>query len=68
MTKLMGKQNDSSRTGWTSRLAVICAAVILLETITGLAITFGPFHAAVEWGLLAHTVLRDFERRKRKER
>lgn len=31
--------------------------VLLLETITGLAITLVPFHAAVQWGLILHTVI-----------
>jgi hypothetical protein len=31
--------------------------VLLSEILTGLAITLGPFHAAVEWGVLIHTVL-----------
>jgi hypothetical protein len=36
-------------------LARVCLGALLLETITGLAISFGPFHAAVEWGVLVHT-------------
>jgi hypothetical protein len=40
-----------------SWLTTFCVAVILLELVTGLAVTFGPFHAAIQWGLLLHTVL-----------
>jgi hypothetical protein len=29
----------------------------LFELVSGLAITFGPFHPAVEWGLLLHTAI-----------
>ncbi|MCP3904638.1 MAG: hypothetical protein GY715_13510 [Planctomycetes bacterium] len=49
--------NQSLRTGWASRLAAVCMAVLLIEIVTGLAVTFGPFHAVVQWGLIGHTVL-----------
>ncbi|MCZ2147187.1 MAG: hypothetical protein LC126_05370, partial [Bryobacterales bacterium] len=45
------------RTGWAPILARATAALLLFELITGLAITFGPFHPAVEWGLLTHTLI-----------
>ncbi len=38
-------------------LARATAALLLFELVSGLAITFGPFHPAVEWGLLAHTLI-----------
>jgi hypothetical protein len=47
----------SIRTGWASWLARIAAAYILYETISGLAVTLAPFHAAVEWNLLLHTAI-----------
>ncbi len=50
----MGRKTDAGN-GWLAILAKICMGVFLLEVITGLAITFGPFHATVEWGLLVHT-------------
>lgn len=31
--------------------------MLSLEVITGLSITFGPFHAAIEWGVLGHTAV-----------
>lgn len=43
------------RTGWSGALARATAAILLFEFISGLAITFGPFYPAVEWGLLLHT-------------
>ncbi len=43
------------RTGWPSLLAKVTMGLLALETVTGLAVTFGPFHAAVQWGLLIHT-------------
>lgn len=43
-------------TGWAPALARASAAILLFEFVSGLAITFGPFHAAVEWSLLLHTV------------
>jgi hypothetical protein len=30
--------------------------LLLFEAITGLAVSFAPFHAVVQWGLLVHTV------------
>ncbi|MEE8384384.1 MAG: multiheme c-type cytochrome, partial [Dehalococcoidia bacterium] len=31
--------------------------ILVFEAITGLAITFGPFHASVQWSVLLHTVI-----------
>ena len=45
-----------SRTGWSSILSRTAAAILLFELVSGLAITFGPFHPAMEWGLLLHTL------------
>jgi hypothetical protein len=45
------------RAGWASKLAVIGMFVLLFEGITGLAITFAPFHPVVEWGVLLHTLI-----------
>ena len=53
----MGNGNNATEKRWSSLLAKWCMAVIVLETVTGLASTFGPFHATVEWGLLVHTVV-----------
>jgi hypothetical protein len=44
------------RTGWSSGLARISMGLLLLEAVSGLAITLSPFHAAVQWSLLVHTV------------
>jgi hypothetical protein len=41
--------------GWQSTLARLMMAVLLFETITGLAITFAPFHASIQWSVLIHT-------------
>ncbi len=49
--------SDSRRTGWRSTLAALAAASLVFETITGLLITFGPFHASVQWSVLLHTVV-----------
>ncbi|MGE5645740.1 MAG: multiheme c-type cytochrome [Acidobacteriota bacterium] len=43
------------RTGWASLLARLTVAVLLFETLTGLAVTLAPFHAAIEWAILLHT-------------
>ena len=45
------------RTGWTTRLTSWSLAALLLLAVSGLVITFAPFHPAVEWTVLLHTVL-----------
>lgn len=47
----------SLRTGWPNLLSKTAAAILLFEVFSGLAVTFGPFHPAVEWGVLLHTVV-----------
>ena len=47
----------SARSGWSSVLSRTVAAVLLFELVSGLAVTFGPFHPVVEWGLVFHTAL-----------
>jgi hypothetical protein len=42
--------------GWSSLFSRGIGGILLFELITGLALTFGPFHPAVEWGLIFHTV------------
>ncbi len=44
------------RTGWFAILSRAVGAVLFFELISGLAITLGTFHPAIEWGLLLHTV------------
>jgi Cytochrome c554 and c-prime len=56
----MASQTSSPRalaTGWASRLTRWILAVLMLETVTGLVITFAPFHAAVQWGVLLHAAV-----------
>jgi hypothetical protein len=43
--------------GWQSKLARVIMAVLLFETVTGLAITFAPFHASIQWSVIVHTVI-----------
>jgi hypothetical protein len=38
-------------------LSRTAAAILLVELLSGLAVTLGPFHPAVEWGVLLHTAL-----------
>lgn len=45
------------RTGWSSFLSKTAAAILLFELLSGLAITFGPFHPAIEWDVLLHTIV-----------
>lgn len=48
---------NSVRTGWSGILARAVGGIFLFEVVSGLAITFGPFHPSVEWGVLAHTIV-----------
>ena len=45
------------RTGWSTRLTRWSLAALILLAASGLVVTFAPFHAAVEWTVLLHTVL-----------
>ncbi len=40
--------------GWTGRLARLAGAGGLFLAATGLLVTFGPFHPAVQWTLIVH--------------
>jgi hypothetical protein len=51
------RRGESSPTGWASWLARFSMAVLLFETISGLAITLAPFHPAVQYGVLIHTAI-----------
>ncbi len=53
----MAKSTARVTTGWSSPLARICMGILLLESITGLAITLSGFSATVQWGLILHTVV-----------
>ena len=46
-----------SRTGWSALLSKAAGAALVFLAVTGLAVTFGPFHAVTQWGLLAHTAI-----------
>jgi hypothetical protein len=45
------------RTGWASTLARITMATLLFEAVSGLAITLSPFHSAVQWSVILHTIV-----------
>ncbi|MCP4902655.1 MAG: hypothetical protein GY906_37300 [bacterium] len=53
----MNHLNEKVRTGWGSVLARMAMAALLVEAFTGLMVTLAPFHAVVEWSLLAHTAI-----------
>ena len=48
---------EHPHSGWSSLLSRGVGAVLLFELVSGLAVTFGPFHPVVEWGLIVHTLL-----------
>ncbi len=45
------------KSGWKSRITLVSMTALLTLAVSGLVITFAPFHAAVEWTVLAHTIL-----------
>ena len=49
-------QGTEIRTGWGTRLAKFSMALLLFEGVSGLAITFSPFHPVVQWSVLVHTL------------
>ena len=53
----MLNERSEAHLGWQSWLAAASLGILVFETVSGLAITLSRFHAAVEWGLLVHTVL-----------
>ena len=48
---------ETRRTGWTGLVSQMAGAGLLMLSGTGLAVTFGPFNALVQWSLLLHTVV-----------
>ena len=44
-------------TGWVARLSTLTGGALVFLTLTGLAVTFCPFHRLVEWGVLTHTAI-----------
>ena len=52
-----GCSEKPRRTGWSGVLSKTAAAILLFELLSGLAITFGPFHPAIEWSVLLHTIV-----------
>ena len=47
----------SAESGWLASLSRATSGILLFELTTGLAVTFGPFHPAIEWGLILHTLV-----------
>ena len=50
-------ERDELRTGWSARLTRIAIAGLLFLIASGLLVTLAPFHAAVQWSVLVHTLL-----------
>jgi hypothetical protein len=49
------KTSAAPKYGWRSTLAKISMAGLLFEILTGLAVTFLPFHPIVQWSIILHT-------------
>jgi hypothetical protein len=43
--------------GWAWWLARLTMGLLAFEAVSGLAVTFAPFHPAVQWGVLFHTAV-----------
>src|SRR5215469_9082652 len=50
------REAGRDQSGWSAALSRTAAGLLLFEMVTGLAVTFGPFHPSVQWSLLLHTV------------
>lgn len=53
----MPRTKNALRTGWSARLSHLAMGSLLFLTVSGLVITFAPFHAVVQWNVLVHTVV-----------
>ena len=53
----MAQGDTTFRTGWGTLLARLSMGVVAFETVSGLAVTFSPFHPVVQWGLILHTLI-----------
>lgn len=51
------ESRQERRTGWSSWLSKSAGAALIFFTVTGLAVTFAPFHRLVQWSVLAHTAV-----------
>lgn len=51
------QEKHRSGKGWSSLLAKFSMATLLFEAISGLAITFSPFHPTIQWSVILHTVI-----------
>lgn len=51
------KENSYLTSIWKTTIAKVAMIVFVFEVITGLAITFATFHAAIEWSVLVHTAV-----------
>ncbi len=56
MPTAMKDSIESGQSGWLEILSRATAGILLFELTSGLAITFGPFHPAIEWSLILHTL------------
>ena len=44
------------KTGWSSKLTRISFVALVFLSVSGLVITFPPFHATIQWTVLIHTL------------
>lgn len=54
---MIGLNPNGRQNGWSWRLARIAGAGCVFLAVSGLAVTFGPFHPAVQWMVLVHTAV-----------
>lgn len=45
------------KTGWAARLTLLGLAALLFLALSGLAVTLAPFHAAIQWTVIVHTLV-----------
>ncbi|MGB5294319.1 MAG: multiheme c-type cytochrome, partial [Thermoanaerobaculia bacterium] len=53
----MPNQDQQPKTGWSSTITKLSLSALAFLTVTGLLIAYVPFHAAMEWGVLIHTLI-----------
>jgi len=52
-----GSKPSEQRSGWSARLSRIAGAGLVFLSVSGLAVTFGPFHPVVQWSVLVHAAI-----------
>lgn len=54
---MTGSEPSAHRGGWHARSSRLAGTGLVFLSLSGLVVTFGPFHPGVQWALLVHTAI-----------